>query len=381
MKRATKSSLKRLVTLCLSAALTLSLSVSAAAANPPLPTVPKGYTITKVQGAVDTYGTHYFHDGLMPLFKVASVDEEGMPSYGWTYLSTDGTIKSFKHSSGFEFSEGLAPVLDPESMTLGYIDTTGKLVLPCQYRSYDHHGIVNAGRFINGNALIYLRSGNESPFPLPVWGQIDRSGKEVPLTLDPDKQDNIYSDTHGNATGVIHNKTLLINGKEHHVDFSEGYGLVNLFDYTTVPESAVRTIAEYQEHYIVKEDSASATAPLGELAQGRSTAVTFNNAAMELPMYAILGHNYIKLRDFAKLVNGTPRQFSVGYDGTKNAISLQGGNPYVAIGDELTPLGNVETRGALNPCPISHDGSSVTLTPYAINGYNYFQLRDLCSLF
>ena len=61
-----------------------------------------------------------------------------------------------------DYSEGLAAVKDANDKW-GYIDKTGRLVIPCQWK--------DAGWFIEGQALVRDANGN--------WVEIDKTGKVV----------------------------------------------------------------------------------------------------------------------------------------------------------------------------------------------------------
>jgi hypothetical protein len=87
------------------------------------------------------------------------------------------------------------------------------------------------------------------------------------------------------------------------------------------------------------------------------------------------------LRDLAFVLNGSAKQFAVGWDGAANAIALESGKAYTAVGGEL------EGKGAGNKTPtattskITLDGKEVKFTAYNIDGNNYFKLRDIGEAF
>jgi hypothetical protein len=55
------------------------------------------------------------------------------------------------------------------------------------------------------------------------------------------------------------------------------------------------------------------------------SAVMVDGEFMSFQTYFIDGNTYFKLRDIAKAVSGTAKQFEVGYDAAGNAISLTTG--------------------------------------------------------
>lgn len=105
--------------------------------------------------------------------------------------------------------------------------------------------------------------------------------------------------------------------------------------------------------------------------------VLVDGAAVAFDAYNINGNNYFKLRDVAKVISGSEKQFAVTWDGSKNSINLISGDPYEAVGTELTKGDGKAKSASLNTSKIYKDGSEVALTAYTINGNNYFKLRDL----
>ncbi len=87
-------------------------------------------------------------------------------------------------------------------------------------------------------------------------------------------------------------------------------------------------------------------------------------------------NNYFKLRDVAALLNGTPAQFSVGWNGLTGVVSLTAGEPYVPVGGELASLTG-STSAAPAQGAVYVNGRRADLTAYVIGQNNYFKLRDL----
>lgn len=108
-----------------------------------------------------------------------------------------------------------------------------------------------------------------------------------------------------------------------------------------------------------------------------ASTVLVNGAPVAFEAYNINDNNYFKLRDIAYILNGTGKQFEVGYDGAANAISLTSGQGYTAVGGEMEGKGS----GAKTPVPtdskILLNGTEISLTAYNIDSNNYFKLRDL----
>ena len=105
--------------------------------------------------------------------------------------------------------------------------------------------------------------------------------------------------------------------------------------------------------------------------------VYVNGVETAFEAYNIGGSNYFKLRDLAFVLNGTQKQFEVGYDNTTKAITLTSGQPYTAVGSEMIQ-GDGKSKNALpTPSTIYLDGEKLNLTVYIIGGNNFFKLREL----
>ena len=103
------------------------------------------------------------------------------------------------------------------------------------------------------------------------------------------------------------------------------------------------------------------------------------NGQIQTPsIYKIDGSNYFKIRDIAMLLNGSKRQFSVGYDAATACVTLTTGEGYTPNGSELTgPSTGGEKQALRSNNSIYLNGKRQALTVYKIDGSNYFKLRDL----
>ena len=115
----------------------------------------------------------------------------------------------------------------------------------------------------------------------------------------------------------------------------------------------------------------------GVIAQPTSSAVYVDGIPVLFEAYNIDDYNYFKLRDLAFVINGTPSQFGVVWDGAKNAITLTCGAPYVKDGSEMGAAGTSAKLAYPTDSAVYLDGASIKLTAYNIDGYNYFKLRDV----
>lgn len=106
--------------------------------------------------------------------------------------------------------------------------------------------------------------------------------------------------------------------------------------------------------------------------------VLVNGTQKAFEAYNIQDNNYFKLRDIAYVLNGTSAAFSVGWDGTANAVSLDTSGEYAPTGNEMKVSGSTAAKAAVvSNSAILIDGAKAALKAYNIDGNNYFKLRDL----
>ena len=97
--------------------------------------------------------------------------------------------------------------------------------------------------------------------------------------------------------------------------------------------------------------------------------------------YVINGNNYLKLRDIAAVVNGTPKQFEVGWDGAKNAINLTSNKAYTSVGGELARGSGGAVTAKVSTAKVYKDSELANYAGYNIAGNNYYKLRDVAESF
>jgi hypothetical protein len=97
--------------------------------------------------------------------------------------------------------------------------------------------------------------------------------------------------------------------------------------------------------------------------------------------YTIDGNNYFKLRDIAKVIKGSEKQFDVVWEEANKTINLISGKAYTEIGGEMAPGDGKEKTSVPNTSIILKDGVQVYLEAYTIDGSNYFKLRDIAQSF
>lgn len=123
------------------------------------------------------------------------------------------------------------------------------------------------------------------------------------------------------------------------------------------------------------------TARASATATPTASKVTVDGTSVSFDAYNIDGNNYFKLRDLAKVLNGTKKQFEVSWDGSKNAIILTSGKAYTSLGSELVTGNAKNATATATNSSIYINGAQVNLTAYNINGNNYFKLRDIGKAF
>jgi hypothetical protein len=112
-----------------------------------------------------------------------------------------------------------------------------------------------------------------------------------------------------------------------------------------------------------------------------SSKVLVNGKTISFEAYNVNGSNYFKLRDLAMAVNGTVKQFEVGWDSANNFINLTTNKAYTVTGGELTASSNpTATEAKTTTSKVYVNGKEVSFTAYNISGSNYFKLRDIAKL-
>jgi len=112
-------------------------------------------------------------------------------------------------------------------------------------------------------------------------------------------------------------------------------------------------------------------------AKPTSSTVLVNGENVSFNAYNINGNNYFKLRDLAYVLNGTEKQFDIGWDGENNTISLTSGEPYTVVGGEMADAIAGDKTAAPTNSKIYLDGEGIAFTAYKIGDNNYFKLRDI----
>lgn len=109
--------------------------------------------------------------------------------------------------------------------------------------------------------------------------------------------------------------------------------------------------------------------------------VLVNGKKVSFDAYTINGNNYFKLRELAKALSGTQKQFDVTWDGENKIIGIISDKAYSAPDGAITPGDGKAKTPVLNTSMILLDGMEIRLKAYTINGNNYFKLRDIAQVF
>lgn len=159
-----------------------------------------------------------------------------------------------------------------------------------------------------------------------------------------------------------------------------GNGNKGNFYSTTWPDNPSQDVfGKVMDNIKVPQNTGAVTpAPSVKTAQPTSDALTANGVLQNPTVYNIDGNNYFKIRDLAAILNGTEKQFSVGYDATLKSVTVTTGQSYDKLPTDLTgaPTGGSKTA-VVSTDTIYIDGKKVDAQVYMIGGNNYFKLRDL----
>jgi hypothetical protein len=118
--------------------------------------------------------------------------------------------------------------------------------------------------------------------------------------------------------------------------------------------------------------------PITPTAIPTSSSILLDGKSVKLECYTIDGFNYFKLRDIAMILQDTPNKFDVKWEPVNKAIQLLIGVDYTVTGGELT-FSNVSGKinASVTTSKIYIGDQEAELSAFAINGYNYFKLRDI----
>lgn len=318
-----------------------------------------------------------FKDGLAKEFR---------PRDGYVYIDESGKEICPPAHYIRDFSEGLAVV--GKGMKYGYIDKTGKQVVPFIYDG--------ASDFSEGLALVY--TGNKPGF-------IDKKGNMV-LSLDYDRADDFNEGLAIVRTGMYYG-VIDKTGKEivppiyqYISTFKEGFavvkgdkagrGIINQKGEVVLP-LMYDSITDFNEGVayvtlgdktgiVVSSNSYIFDLPKEAEAKPLAYKVMVNGKEVTLEAYTIDGRNYLKLRDLGYALNGSEKQFDVLWDNSRRAINIATNNKYVAVGGEMVSGDGKSKKAILSTSDIYKDDSKIIIRAYSINGSSYFELDKIAEI-
>ncbi len=351
-------------------------------------------TGAEVIPANDAYDVAYsFHDGMA---LVRNWQDEDL----WGYIDKTGKlVVPCVLDDARDFSEGLAAVgqyEDEKGLKVGYVNTDGS------WEMYTYYA--DLGCFSEGLAAVhgYTASGESVCF------YVDRKGQTSPA-LDYDRAQEFHEGRArvtklGNEEGQAKmgfidraGNTAVPCVYDDARDFSEGlaavcrregetekWGFVDRYGREVVPLSFDGADSFFEGVAVVRQGDRYGLLTLRRTAYARTQTVAVDGKAVPLEMYALQDGqsgetNYVKVRDVAQVLNGTAAQFAVEWNG---GVDLTPGQAYVPNGSELTTpySGDRTYQSATALTQVNGavaDLDAIVLHDDQGGGYTYYKLRDL----
>jgi hypothetical protein len=229
---------------------------------------------------------------------------------------------------------------------------------------------ITTGLTKNGEIEVRLNSSNADP--KEIWDEVNLKADtefQIAYVLNSGRYYTNANDSSAFALGneIVTSKDGALLG----YDKLDGM-ILGCYQYTGIATFEVKV-------NFVKNTISSGSSPV--LAVPTASTVLVNGKNIAFDAYNIGGNNYFKLRDLAFTLNGTEKQFAVGWDGATNAITLTSGRYYIAVGNEMDSRVAGKKTATPTTSQITLDGSAVSLDAYNIGGNNYFKLRDVGAIF
>ena len=329
-------------------------------------------TLDDAWGLIDTTGKELllvpgkapsFHEGL------AEVRDEATGLYGYINKWNEAVIP-FQYSSALNFSGGLAVIGVPNGKYLsdgtplnyyGIIDKTGKeIVSPNKYTDIEYL----SGRESSSNGLIGVEVNGK-------WGFVDTTGKEVV----PCKYTFVGKFSEGVAAvtdrGSFHDYLwgyIDKTGKEI-VPCEYPYYLVQNTPHFS---NGIATFRDKNEKWGIL-----ALTVTGKAQENKQT-ISIDGKDIPFAMYSPDngGTNYVRLVDLAVAMKGTAGQFNVGYDGR---VLLTTDVAYTGAASTAPFHSAMEYTMLDEPTYVDSVAQNLEAIrfEYQNGGYTYYKLRDL----
>lgn len=347
-----------------------------------------GFSLVSADGAVlvppGRYDGGGFKEGDGSAIGVYKADENGGNQYGLLDLLGQ-EILPCRYDEIFPIVLSGTPIrvglrgADGE-MRYGYADWNGKLITPIQYEA-----VSEAYSFDSDRARVAIQSEGGAL----LYGYIDKTGREViPCT---------YA-----RAGLFRGGYAVVgqwDGENWRYGIIDGNGQIILpIAYEAVDYAGQWTLEEtllYGDYVWVRQNGMWGIFQLRDHVKPVAAPIAYNvvvdGTPVTLDAYTVkdadgYDTNFAKLRDVAHILNHTPAQFDVIWEG--GAIQVTPGAPYSHPNgyEMVAPFSGArrfhanDTFGALRVNNIPYEAGALHFTDDGGGGHTYFRLRDLGQL-
>lgn len=112
-------------------------------------------------------------------------------------------------------------------------------------------------------------------------------------------------------------------------------------------------------------------------AQRSDAAAYVDGKQVVFPAYDISGSRYVRIRDIAHALSGSPKQFDVQWNSAQGAIMLTSGRQYKPVGSEMAWNGENAVIAKASQAKTFIDGEEAFVCVYSIDGVNFYKMRDI----
>ena len=326
----------------------------------------------------------------------------------WGFANRAGQIVSEGYIGIQPFSNGMACVCKQEG-GYGYVNEAGVLVIPCQYKSAedfrdgyarvktgDAYSIIDKTGTVTGTIGDYAYAHNlgngyfrnassDSESGRSRYGYVDYTGREIVPCKYAEVEDfsggvAAVQNFDGKWGFVDTTGAEIVPCKLKWVEYTNEPGIFVVNNYNDDGRTSIIKSSGWTEPSVSGSTPSVPAQPAGPSANPTNSKVLVNGKEVAFDAYTIDGSNYFKLRDLAYVLNGTEKQFEVGWDNASKTITLTSGSAYTANGSEMAKGGGAQSA-SVSASKLLIDGKEVSLTAYTIGGNNYFKLRDIGQAF